>query len=113
MEEVLVLGMVEAGKMEFKPAPLDLRLFCQRLLEELQTAAERKCPVAFEPAKVPADAFGDERLLRHIFSNLVGNAIKYSPAGSPVEFEIRPEGRCAICVVRDRGVGIPAEEQGR
>jgi PAS domain S-box-containing protein len=113
MEEVLVLGMVEAGKMEFKPSPLDLRVFCQRLLEELQTATERKCPVVFEPENVPTAALADERLLRHILSNLIGNAIKYSPAGSPVEFEIRTEGRQAICVVRDRGVGIPPEDQER
>lgn len=113
MEEVLVLGMVEAGKMDFQPAALELRLFCQRLIEELQAAAEHKCPVVFEPAMVPADAFGDERLLRHIFSNLISNAIKYSSAGSPVKFEVRREGRYAICVVRDRGVGIPPEEQGR
>lgn len=113
MEEVLVLGMVEAGKMEFKPLPLDLRVFCQRLLEELQSATERKCPVVFEPKNVPTTALADERLLRHIFSNLIGNAIKYSSAGSPVEFEIRPEGRQAICVLRDRGVGIPIEDQER
>jgi signal transduction histidine kinase len=113
MEEVLVLGMVEAGKMEFKPSPMDLRVFCQRLLEELQTATERKCPVAFEPENVPTKASADERLLRHILSNLIGNAIKYSAAGSPVEFEIRAEGRQAICVVRDRGVGIPPEDQER
>jgi signal transduction histidine kinase len=99
--------------MEFKPASLDLRLFCQRLLEELQTATESKCPVLFDPRNVPTEVLADERLLRHIFSNLIGNAIKYSPAGTPVEFEIRPEGRNAVCVVRDRGVGIPAEDQAR
>ena len=113
MEEVLVLGMVEAGRMEFKPAPLELRLFCQRLFEELQTATESKCPVTFDSTNVPREALADERLLRHIFSNLIGNAIKYSPAGSPVEFEVRAEGRRAICVVRDRGVGIPAEDRER
>jgi signal transduction histidine kinase len=105
--------MVEAGKMEFKPATLELRLFCQRLLEELQTATECKCPVVFDSTNVPREASADERLLRHIFSNLIGNAIKYSPAGSPVEFEIRPEGRHAICVIRDRGVGIPLEDRER
>ena len=113
MEEVLVLGMVEAGKMEFKPSTLELRVFCLRLLEELQTATERKCPVMFEPENVPTAALGDERLLRHIFSNLIGNAIKYSPAGSQVVFEIRTEGRQAVCVVRDRGIGIPQEDQER
>jgi signal transduction histidine kinase len=69
--------------------------------------------VVFEPENVPTAALADERLLRHILSNLIGNAIKYSPAGSPVEFEIRTEGRQAICVVRDRGVGIPPEDQER
>ena len=113
MEEVLLLGMVEAGKMDFKPSALDLRLFCTRLFDELQTATERKCPLVFNASNVPAEAFADERLLRHIFGNLVGNAIKYSPPGIPVEIDVRPEGREAICFIRDRGPGIPTEDQGR
>jgi signal transduction histidine kinase len=113
MEEVLLLGIVEAGKMDFKPAPLEFRVFCERLLEELQVATDRKCPIVFSPPSIPAEAFADDRLLRHIFGNLIGNAIKYSAVGSPVEFQVCREGQSAVCIIRDHGLGVPVEDLAR
>ena len=113
MEEVLLLGMVEAGKMEFKPAPLDLQGFCVRLIDELRSATDSKCPIRHAFRALPEEANADERLLRHIFTNLLGNAVKYSAAGSEVEFEIERDGHDAICRVRDRGVGIPEPDLER
>jgi PAS domain S-box-containing protein len=110
MEEVLLLGMVEAGKMDYKPASADLPAFCRHLIDELHSATDRKCPVLFHAPSIPMDAFADKRLLRHIFSNLLSNAVKYSPAGSPVEFEIERRGNEAICRIRDHGVGIPEQD---
>ena len=51
----------------------------------------------------------DERLLRHILANLVGNAIKYSTAGTPVDVELDARGDVLVIHVEDRGIGIPAE----
>lgn len=107
MEEVLLLGMVEAGKMDFKPAPLHLEGFCRRVIDELGSATDRKCPIEFAPEQLPERALADERLLHHIFTNLLGNAVKYSPAGNVVRLEARREGTEAICKFIDRGVGIP------
>ena len=113
MEEVLVLGMAEAGKMEFKPAPLDLSSFSRRLVNELQSATNNKCPVA---VSLPADAtaaFADERLLQHVFTNLLANAVKFSPEAGPVQFDIERDGRDAVCRIRDRGLGIPEPDLER
>jgi PAS domain S-box-containing protein len=110
MEEVLLLGMVEAGKMEYQPAAIPLETFCQRLVAELVSATDRKCPVELAAADPGDEAYGDERLLRHIFSNLLSNAVKYSPEGSPVTFEIQRAGPDALCRIRDRGRGIPEQD---
>jgi PAS domain S-box-containing protein len=110
MEEVLLLGMVEAGKMDFKPAPANLPAFCRHLIDELHSATDRKCPVDFMTRSIPEEAFTDKRLLRHIFSNLLSNAVKYSPEGSPVCFEIEQVGTEAVCRIRDQGVGVPKED---
>ena len=48
-----------------------------------------------------------------ILVNLLENALKYSPAGSPVELSVRREGEWLECVVADRGPGVPTEEQER
>jgi PAS domain S-box-containing protein len=107
MEEVLVLGMVEAGKLDFKPAGLDFASFCRRLVDELQSATNNKCPVQISTADDVRKAYADERLLQHVFINLLSNAVKYSPAGSPVQLDAERDGTFAICRIRDHGMGIP------
>src|SRR5262249_15715419 len=52
-------------------------------------------------------------LLYHILSNLLGNALKYSPADSPVVFQVTRRGSEAEFVIRDQGCGIPAPDRGR
>lgn len=50
---------------------------------------------------------GDSRLLFQAFNNLVGNAIKYSPPGSPVTIEVSKDGDAVVVSVSDHGIGIP------
>src|SRR5262249_48634196 len=53
MEGVLVLGRLDAGRMDFKPAPLDLRAFWMRLVEEVITSTEQRCPIRCEFGGLP------------------------------------------------------------
>jgi len=113
MEEVLVLGMVEAGKLDYKPTALDFPAFCRRLVDELQSATNNKCLVQISTPEDVNSAFADERLLQHVFNNLLSNAVKYSPAGSIVHFEIERDGDSAVCRIRDHGMGIPDSDLER
>jgi PAS domain S-box-containing protein len=111
MEEVLVLGRLDAGKMDFKPVALDLRGLCVRLVDEVLSATDRRCPIELRAAELAGEAQADEGLVRHILTNLLTNAVKYSESGSHVEFTINRNGTDAICVVRDRGIGVPDEDR--
>ncbi len=51
---------------------------------------------------------GDAKLLFQVFSNLLGNAIKYSPSGGPIELEATTFANEVSVMVADRGIGIPA-----
>lgn len=113
MEEVLVLGMAEAGKLNFNPAPLDFGSLCRRLVEEVQSATNNKCPIEISAPAEARDAQADERLLHHVFSNLLSNAVKYSPVGKPVRLDIERDGDHAVCRVRDQGMGIPEADLER
>src|SRR4029079_5614735 len=53
------------------------------------------------------------KLLFHILGNLVGNALKYSPAGAEVSLDIEGGEEAIVFRVADRGMGIPAEDQPR
>ena len=113
MEQVLVLGRADAGKLTFSPVPLDLEALCLKLTDESQSATVRRCPVEMAFENDLSGATADEPLLRHIFSNLLSNAAKYSPSGSPVEFRVRRDGEAAEFIVKDRGIGIPVDDQAR
>src|SRR6516162_588635 len=111
MEEVLLIGSLDAGKMEFKATSLELRAFVRRLVDEVLSATGRRCPIKLLLHEIPAPIQADERLLRHIFTNLLTNAVKYSDAGQMVLFEIGCDEGEIVCVVRDQGIGIPEADQ--
>jgi PAS domain S-box-containing protein len=113
MEDVLVLGRLETDRMTFTPAKLDLKGFCQRLCEEIESATAKRCPIYFEAVAVPPSATGDEGVLRHIFTNLLSNAVKYSAPGQRVDFVLSRQGGNAIFRVADHGCGIPKADQKR
>jgi PAS domain S-box-containing protein len=110
MEQVLLLGSIESDRPIQLPAPLNLLEFCARLVEEVQAATGRKCPIDLSVETPAGDARADENLLRHIFSNLLGNAVKYSKAGEGVQWQVMREGATAVFHVIDRGIGIPDED---
>jgi len=113
MADVLLFSRAEAGRMEFNPSALVLDAFCKQLVDEIQSATNRRCPIQLSVTGVNESARADENLLRHILTNLLSNAVKYSPAGSEVAFSVtRVEGD-AVFTVRDSGLGIPGEDRRR
>ncbi|MBV9642391.1 MAG: PAS domain S-box protein, partial [Verrucomicrobia bacterium] len=111
MEEVLLIGSFDAGKMEFKPTLLELQTLVPRLVDDVLSATKRRCPIEFLLTEIPHKLLADERLLRHIFTNLLTNAVKYSDAGQVVQFEIVGAGGDIVCTIRDRGIGIPKADR--
>ncbi len=55
MEEALIVGSLDAGKAEFKPAAVDVRAFIRRLVDEVLSATDRRCPIELSVAGVPAE----------------------------------------------------------
>jgi PAS domain S-box-containing protein len=111
MEEALLIGSFDAGKMEFKAVSLDLGAFLRRLVDEVLSATDRRCPIELSFAEIPAELKVDERLLRHIFTNLLTNAVKYSDVGRVVRFEIGRDKAEIVCDIRDHGIGIPEADR--
>jgi PAS domain S-box-containing protein len=111
MEEALLIGSFDAGKMEFKAVSLDLGTFVRRLVDEVLSATDRRCPIELSLADVPAEFRADERLLRHIFTNLLTNAVKYSDIGRVVRFGMEFDEGEIVCDIRDQGIGIPEADR--
>ena len=130
LNDILIIGETEAGKLDFKPKPLDLVEFCHHLVEELQLSVKNQKLIVFNyqdncttllencDQSLPklTNSFLpllDEKLLRQILSNLLGNALKYSPTNSTVEFDLHCLDNTAIFQIKDYGIGIPPEDQTR
>ena len=111
MEEVLVLSRLDAGKLIFQPDALDLNSFFRRVVDEVLSATSRRCPIELSLNSVTAQAQADERLLGHIFTNLLSNGVKYSEAGAAVHFFVARQGCDVVCVIRDKGIGIPEDDR--
>ena len=111
MEEVLLIGSFDAGRMEFKPAFLELGTFARRLVDEVLSATAQRCPIELVLGGVPVGIQADQRLLQHIFANLLTNAVKYSDPGQLVRFEIACTGQEIVFVARDQGIGIPEADK--
>ena len=113
MEEVLLLGRLDAERMQFQPAPLDLAALCRQLVDEAHSTTSQQCLIEFFTSGLPAEANADERLLRHILLNLLTNAVKYSGPGQRVSFHARGKADLLEFTVVDHGIGIPPADQAR
>jgi signal transduction histidine kinase len=111
LDDVLVIGKADAGKLEFKPASLNLLEFCRHLVEELQLNAGSQHEISFTSQGECTNSRMDEDLLRQILTNLISNGIKYSPEGGEVIFELSCQDQVATFCIQDRGIGIPLENQ--
>jgi PAS domain S-box-containing protein len=113
LDDVLALGRADAQALAFAPAPLALRPLVESVLADARRAAadagHGQAPVRLRLRGSAAPRALDERLLRHMLANLVGNAIKYSPDGTVVEVEVDARDDATVFSVTDRGIGIPDE----
>lgn len=119
INDILDLSKVEAGKLELRPAPVDVR----RLLEEVraifdQKAGERRVRIEIDEQGPPTGVLVlDEGRLRQVLVNLVGNAVKFTEGGTvtmALRSVLREDGRVDLEIaVRDTGVGIPEADLAR
>ena len=115
INDVLDLSKIEAGRLEIDEAPFSPAELFQSVVNITRPRAEQRS-LAFRyvaPERTPAALLGDERKLRQVALNLLGNAVKFTNQGG-VTFRVSAEtegDRCRIVAnVEDTGVGIPQEK---
>lgn len=113
LEDVLLIGKVDAGRLEVKPTSVVVESFCSDLLEEIKLNLDGSHEMVFTTHGKCTKAYIDKKILRHILYNLLVNAIKYSPAGSKVSLELFCHENNFVFKVKDEGIGIPIENQKR
>ena len=110
LEDVLIIARSGSGKLKLEPISLDLEVFCRELSEELRMGIGAKHEIKFV-YQGQKNAKLDRKLLRYILTNILSNAFKYSPDGSPVRFEVQCQHQEVLFRIQDRGVGIPQRDR--
>jgi len=106
---LLDVARLESGRLPIEPRRTDVRALVGGIVEAAQRDApdHRLSVVAPGPVEAEVDALRIEQVV----SNLVDNAIKYSPSGGEVVVEIEAVDRELRLAVRDQGIGIPPERR--
>ncbi|MBH8574449.1 PAS domain S-box protein [Nostocaceae cyanobacterium CENA369] len=110
LNDILIVGKVEAGKLEFRPKSFDLVAYCRHLTEETRLNFSNQQVTEFISQYESMPCYMDDKLLGHILGNLLSNAIKYSPVNSTIKFTLTCQQGQAIFKIQDWGIGIPPED---
>ena len=112
--DLLTLSRLEAATDDSGYAPLDLREPVLASAQTLASAAEEK-EIALETQvpETPVKVAGDEEALGQVITNLLDNALKYTPTGGKVGVHLTSEGGNAVVEVQDSGIGIEPKDRDR
>jgi PAS domain S-box-containing protein len=102
---LLDITRIEHGQLSIVREPLDLGALVRRVVAELQPLLEQHS-INLDAPSEPLLVAGDELRLEQVFQNLLQNAVKYSPPGSPVQIQVAQRNGQILVSVTDAGVGI-------
>ena len=112
VEQVLSFARIEAGKVNFEIAHVSVRDSLVRLADMIEPqAAGKKLDYDFDGCDPALGVRADRDRLDQIMLNLIGNAVKYTPAGGAISVGVDCEPEKVRIHVRDTGPGIPEEKQ--
>ncbi|MGC8837153.1 MAG: ATP-binding protein [Anaerolineae bacterium] len=114
INDLLEFSRLEAGQVRLRLEPVSLGEVAATVVEKLEPLA-RQGEVALHN-RIPSDLApveGDRMRLEQVLTNLVDNAIKFTPSGGQVTLEAQDLGEAVQVWVHDTGIGIPPEERER
>jgi two-component system sensor histidine kinase TctE len=111
--QLLALSRADARTMQAQPMQkVDLKALCEAMLEShLDAATAKRIDLGLDAQ--PAQVLGHEWLLRELLTNLVDNAVKYTPEAGTVTIRCGRRGARAFLEVEDDGPGVPEDERSR
>ena len=110
--DLLDASRIQQGRLELRPELVDLSQLARQVLDHFELVPERTdLHTLVLDAPEPTPGLYDPNRLDQVMTNLISNAIKYSPAGGEVRMTIRRLEDGAEIIVSDQGVGIPLAEQ--
>jgi len=113
IKDVATISRTDVHNTTMMPELLDIVDYCKRLMGEFSLTHKQTHQLVFDSKQSQIMVMVDIKLMRQVFSNLISNALKYSPKGEAVSMVIQIEGRNVAIYVKDNGIGIPKADQTR
>jgi PAS domain S-box-containing protein len=111
IQDLLDVTRLESGTLRVEPLPVEVPQLLERALELLQGRAEQNgVHMHGEPSAALPVVLADDQRVIQVLSNLLGNAVKFTPAGGEVTLRAEPGEGEVVFSVSDTGPGIPAGE---
>lgn len=111
VQGILNVSRIEAGRLSLRQEPLDVGYVVTRVAQNTRSASPRQIFVDLPPQ--PLVAWADMDRVEEVLTNLVDNALKYSPPDSPVRLFGHVANHQIVIAVSDSGIGIPPEQLER
>jgi len=111
VEDLLEISRIESGTVKAARRPVDIAAVLKRALSDLQPSADKKnIQLNTDIADQLAQLQGDETKIQSMFTNLVDNAIKFTPEQGRVSISVKPHDQELLIRVSDTGMGIPKQD---
>jgi len=107
--DLLDLARLDAGTIEFQRAAVDINALLHTILEKFTPQAKKANILLSQEGEISQPILGDGDRLAQVFTNLVDNALKFTPAGGQVVIHANQGENKAEITVSDTGIGIPSE----
>src|SRR5215203_1025923 len=113
LSTVMDISEAETGTMQLRLEPLSLAELLEHTVDLFEDVVEDRGLAITAEAPDDVRVRGDKSRLRQVFTNLVDNAVKYTPAGGRIDLRTARQGRDAVVTVSDTGTGIAADDLPR
>jgi PAS domain S-box-containing protein len=111
LNDFLSLDKLEQGMVRCNPSEVDVVHVCIELVEELRSLTKPGQQIDYDHQGTERTVIQDHQMLNHVLSNLVQNAVKYSPEGKRIHLRTSIKDGQLEIAVQDEGIGIPLEDQ--
>jgi PAS domain S-box-containing protein len=110
VDDLLDVSRITSGRIRLHPEPLELTELLKTVIDTCRQSPEAaRHRITLTPSGAPVHVSGDHTRLTQVFSNILHNAVKYTPPGGRIEVALRGEDGEATVAIRDNGMGIPPE----
>ncbi|REE80939.1 hypothetical protein BX611_2599 [Lutibacter oceani] len=111
LNDFLSVERLESGKVKYKFSSFKLSKVVNEVIYNANLMLKSGQHIIYPKNIDNLDLYQDEKILELILSNILNNAIKYSPENTKIDFKINPGSESIIFEIKDQGIGIPSKDQ--